>query len=42
MIDVGDQAPGFELQAAGGQTVSLGEVLGQGDDVLLIFLRHLG
>ena len=42
MIDVGDQAPDFELRSAGGQAVSLGEALEQGEDVLLVFLRHLG
>jgi peroxiredoxin len=39
---VGDRAPDFELQSAAGEPVSLNGVLEQGDDVLLIFLRHLG
>jgi len=38
----GDPAPDFSLPAVDGQPVSLSDVLRQGHNVLLVFLRHLG
>ncbi len=42
MLKLGDIAPGFTLPTANGQVVSLTETLGDGHNVLLVFLRHLG
>jgi len=38
----GDPAPDFSLQTVDGQSVSLGDALREGHNVLLVFLRHLG
>jgi peroxiredoxin len=42
MLKLGDIAPDFTLPTADGQLVSLSEMLHDGHNVLLIFLRHLG
>jgi len=35
-------APNFTLQSVEGEQINLGEVLKNGNHVLLVFLRHLG
>ena len=42
MLKSGDPAPDFSLSAMDGQPVSLNNVLYEGRNVLLVFLRHLG
>lgn len=42
MLKPGDIAPDFALQSVDGQQVSLGDILRDGHNVLLVFLRHLG
>jgi hypothetical protein len=42
MVGIGDQAPGFELQAVGGGIRALAEALRGRQAVILVFLRHLG
>jgi peroxiredoxin len=42
MLKPGDIAPGFALQTVDGQPVSLKDRLGDGRNILLVFLRHLG
>ena len=42
MLNSGDIAPDFTLTTAGGQILSLFEVLQSGQNALLVFLRHLG
>jgi len=42
ILKTGNIAPAFELQTVDAQPVSLGDALGKGHNVLLIFLRHLG
>ena len=42
MFGIGDKAPEFTLNTAGGEPVTLSDVLRDGHSVLLIFLRHLG
>ncbi len=42
MIEAGNQAPRFSLPDVSGQTISLDDTLGEGQNVLLVFLRHLG
>jgi peroxiredoxin len=37
-----EKAPDFKLPNADGQPVTLSEVLGSGQRVMLVFLRHLG
>lgn len=41
-LTAGQSAPNFTLQTVEGQQITLGEVLKNGDHVLLVFLRHLG
>lgn len=38
----GTKAPDFTLRQVDGPPVTLGEILGEGSHVLLIFLRYLG
>jgi|GEM_PF-401049 peroxiredoxin len=38
----GDAAPNFILQTVEGVPFSLNEILRSGQNVLLVFLRHLG
>ncbi len=42
MLKRGDSASDFSLPTVDGQPVSLGDILRQGHNVLLVFLRHLG
>lgn len=42
MLKSGDPAPDFSLPAVDGQMVSVSDILRQGHNVLLVFLRHLG
>ncbi len=42
MLKPGDVAPDFTLRTVDGQSVSLGDVLRDGRNALLVFLRHLG
>lgn len=42
MLKLGDTAPNFTLNTVDGRPVSLGDALGDGRNVLLVFLRHLG
>jgi peroxiredoxin len=42
MFGAGDEAPGFSLNTADGERVTLSEVLRDVRSVLLVFLRHLG
>jgi peroxiredoxin len=42
MLELGDDAIDFALDSAEGLPVSLSDVLSQGRNVLLVFLRHLG
>jgi len=42
MFGVGARAPDFTLETQDGEQVSLGEMTGQEEDVLLVILRHLG
>jgi peroxiredoxin len=42
MLEVSDQAIDFVLDSVDGLPVSLSDVLSQGRNVLLVFLRHLG
>jgi len=42
MFGVGARPPAFTLETPDGEQVSLGEMTGQEEDVLLVFLRHLG
>lgn len=39
---VGDEAPDFTLLKLDGSSVRLRDILKNGENVLLIFLRHLG
>jgi peroxiredoxin len=41
-VKIGNPAPDFTLQSAEGETVSLGNLVKSGNNVLLVFLRHLG
>jgi len=42
MLEEGMTAPDFTLDQVEGKPITLSEVTGQGRNVLLIFLRHLG
>ena len=42
MTQPGDPAPDATLMTVEGQAVSLAEAWGDGQNVLLVFLRHLG
>ena len=42
MLKSGDPAPDFSLRTVDGQPMSLSDVLREGHNVLLVFLRHLG
>ena len=42
MFKEGERAPDFTLVSSDGPPVSLSEVLADGHNVLLVFLRHLG
>jgi len=41
-MKVGDKAPNFTLPAINGESVTLSDSLKSGENILLIFLRHLG
>lgn len=41
-IKVGQPAPSFTLHTVDGVPLSLAELRQSGDNVLLVFLRHLG
>ncbi len=41
-LKVGQSAPGFALHTVDGVPLSLAELIQSGDNVLLVFLRHLG
>jgi len=42
MIEAGDPAPRFALPDVDGKIVSLDDTLREGQNSLLVFLRHLG
>jgi peroxiredoxin len=42
MLKKGTRAPAFWLDQVDGEPIALGEVLGQGCHVVLVFLRYLG
>lgn len=42
MLEKGATAPDFTLEQVAGDPITLSEITGQGRNVLLIFLRHLG
>ena len=42
MMKINSKAPEFAGENNHGQLISLGEILDQGQHVLLVFLRHLG
>jgi peroxiredoxin len=42
MLNRNDIAPNFSLSDTDGKTLSLNEILRSGNNVLLVFLRHLG
>ena len=41
-LRVGDEAPDFTLLKYDDGPVTLKEILGKGENVLIVFLRHLG
>jgi peroxiredoxin len=42
MLKLNAPAPNFTLQTVEGETITLSQVLENGNHVLLVFLRHLG
>ncbi len=42
MLQPGDKAPDFSLDTLDGQRFTLSATLATGQNVLLVFLRHLG
>ena len=42
MLNQGDMAPDFEIDTFEGSQTALGKMLDDGNNLLLVFLRHLG